>query len=573
MDDVRYQLDMLTAMNKNYAANEKIYKLICEASQKVFVYFNQETGLLRSYGHWNEYFDFVLNDYSDLIRTLDIFCDEDQEAVRHLFFMEKEDKSYDSRVLKLRDKDRFVEVSITVILDGEGRAREKLLTMMDVTGKERLKNDLTYLAYYDLMTNLFNRNYYIQKLTEFLTKAEKEKAVVAVMMINIDDFHKINDSIGIVYGDEVIQDFGLFLNSLVDDSIIGARFDGDIYSLAIYDPVGQKSVENLYDKIQTRLRSPFKLTNGEDVSFSVSIGVAEYPEAGTGPLELCNGAEIVMLKVKEDGKNNIRYYDSELTEKFREEVAFENKLKDAMKLGQFYLNFQPQYTAMGTHLRGVEALLRWKDAQGTVIPPGRFIPVAEKIGTILPIGDWVLEKSISTFVDWKKRYDYDMTIAVNVSSIQYRQPDFVSKVINIVNQYDMDPEELELEITESVLIEDSQMVFEKMEELRSFGIRISIDDFGTGYSSLSYLKRLPADTLKIDKSFIDTIVTDPATKTIVTSIVELAKNLGFETVSEGVETKDQLEILQRMGCDLIQGYYLGKPKSQEEMEDILLRMI
>ncbi len=574
MDDYRYQLDMLTAMNKTYAANEKIYKLICEVSNRVFVYFNAETGLLRSYGHWNDYFNFTLNDYSDLTRILDIFTDECRDEVRNLFYLEQKGKSEGRCIATLKENGKYVEVTGNVIYNSEDKVHEKLFSLSDVNTREKLKNDLTYMAYYDLMTNLYNRNYFIQKLSEFLVKAELEKTVVSVMMINIDDFHKINDSLGIIYGDEVIQDFGLFLQTFTDsEAVIGSRFDGDIYSLAIYDPAGSKSVDAIYSKIKERLEEPFLLTNGSQITFTVSIGVAEYPESGTKALELCNGAEIVMLKVKENGKNNISYFDSLVLQKFIENINFEKNLKEAVRETDFTLNFQPQYFSNSEQLRGVEALIRWRDKEGNNISPSVFINVAERIGEIVSIGDWVLDKAISTYMDWKKKYDIEMTMSVNVSPLQYKQPDFVSKVINTINKYNMNPNNLELEITESVLISDMSAVFEKMEELRDFGVKISIDDFGTGYSSLSYLNKLPADTVKIDKSFIDSVENDEATRVIVGSVVEMAKKLGFETVAEGVENSSQLNFLKEHDCELIQGYLLGKPLTQEQMEDLLLRMI
>lgn len=573
MDDLRYQLDMLTAMNKTYAANEKIYKFICQASNRVFVYHNPQTGLLRSYGKWNDYFDFLLNDYTDLLRILDIFEEEDKEKVRSLYFLDKEGKESDTIVAKLAGTENYVECSAYVTYSSDGTVLEKIYAIHDITKRKKVEDNLTYMAYYDLLTNLNNRNSFVGKLAEFIRKAEEENTIVSVMMINIDDFHKINDTIGTIYGDEVIQQLGLFLRELTCDTVIGARFEGDIYSLAIYNPAGATSVESLYDKIKERLQSPFVLTNGSEISITVSVGVAEYPEAATNALELCTYGEIVMIRVKDSGKNGICYFDSVILNEFQNSIQMENKLKEAVHNMNFFLNFQPQYDSKTKKLRGVEALLRWIDEDGNYIPPSEFIPLAEKLGYIIPIGDFVLEKSIETYTNWKKKYDMDMIISVNISSIQYKQADFVSKVVSLVSKYDMNPSNLELEVTESVLIDDSKTVFEKMEELRDFGIRISIDDFGTGYSSLSYLKKLPADTLKIDKSFIDTCTDDDASKIIVSSIAELAKKLGYETVAEGVEKEDQLDYLNEIGCDLIQGYYLGKPQSLEQMEDLLLRLI
>ena len=572
MDDLLYQIDMLKAANKTLDANDKIYKLICNSFKRAFIYYKPSTGVLNSYGNWDDYFDFPLNDYSDLIRTLDIFADEDKDAVRSLFFIEKEDLHEQVYVAKLKDGKRFVELHSIVNTDLSGEVSEKLISINDVTQKQNLKDELMFMAYYDFVTGLYNRNYFIQKLKELLDKAEKEKTIVSVMMIDIDDFHKINDGLGIIYGDEVVQDFGIFLRDFVCDTVIGSRFDGDIYAFAIYDPAGATSIDSIYEKIKERISKPFKLTNGSEISFTVSLGIAEYPEAGSGALELVNGAEIVMLKAKEAGKNTIRYFDSLVLNEFKNSVAIENKLKLAVNNMDFYLNFQPQYYSSNKRLRGVEALIRWKDAEGKLVSPAMFIPLAEKSGSIISIGDWVLETSVSKFMEWKKRYDYDMILSVNISSIQYKRPDFVTKVISTINRNDMKPEELELEITESVLIDDIKTVVEKMEELRDFGVKISIDDFGTGFSSLSYLKGLPVDTLKVDKSFIDSILNDESTRIITQAVIEMAGKLGYETVAEGVETEEQMDILKSLGCDIIQGYYLSKPVPDTEIEEILLRV-
>ena len=572
MDDLLYQIDMLKAANKTLDANDKIYKLICNSFKRAFIYYKPSTGVLNSYGNWDDYFDFPLNDYSDLIRTLDIFADEDKDTVRSLFFIEKEELHEQVYVAKLKDGKRFVELHSIVNTDLSGEVSEKLISINDVTQKQNLKDELTFMAYYDFVTGLYNRNYFIQKLKELLEKAEKEKTIVSVMMIDIDDFHKINDGLGIIYGDEVVQDFGIFLRDFVCDTVIGSRFDGDIYAIAIYDPAGVTSVDAIYEKIKERTSKPFKLTNGSEISFTVSLGIAEYPEAGSGALELVNGAEIVMLKAKEAGKNTIRYFDSLVLNEFKNSVAIENKLKLAVNNMDFYLNFQPLYYSLNKRLRGVEALIRWKDSEGKLVSPSMFIPLAEKSGSIISIGDWVLETSISQFMEWKKRYDYDMILSVNISSIQYKRPDFVTKVISTINKNDMKPEELELEITESVLIDDIRSVVEKMEELRDFGVRISLDDFGTGFSSLSYLKGLPADTLKVDKSFIDSILNDDSTRIITQTVIDMAGKLGYETVAEGVETEEQFELLKSLGCDIIQGYYFSKPVPDTGIEEILLRV-
>ena len=255
-----------------------------------------------------------------------------------------------------------------------------------------------------------------------------------------------------------------------------------------------------------------------------------------------------------------------------QDVELDSKLKEAVFENNFLLYYQPQYYAGNRKLRGVEALIRWKDGNGRMISPAKFIPIAEKNGTIIPIGNWVLEQSIRTFSEWRNRYGVPFVLSVNISALQYQKEDFVETLLNIIHKYDVDPDEIELEITESILIDDFSAVTEKMQLLKEYGIRISLDDFGTGFSSLSYLKKLPINTLKIDKSFTDTLLTDSATRIITESIVSMVKSLGFESIAEGVEEEQQYKYLRVIGCDIIQGYLFGKPLSQEEIEQLLQKM-
>lgn len=238
-------------------------------------------------------------------------------------------------------------------------------------------------------------------------------------------------------------------------------------------------------------------------------------------------------------------------------------------MNRFLLYYQPQYDSKSQKLRGVEALIRWQDDSGKMISPGVFIPIAEKSGMIVPIGTWVLEEGIRKYAAWRENYNCDMVLSLNISSIQYKRPDFVSNLLEILEKYRVNPKDIELEITESVLIDDFDQVVAKLRMLKEYGIKISLDDFGTGYSSLSYLKGLPIDTLKIDKSFIDTVIQDECTQVITESIISMVKKLGFETVAEGVETEEQYEYLKKIDCDNIQGFLLGKPMPADEIVGLL----
>lgn len=573
MDDLRYQVDLLTALNQRYSSSERMYKLLCETSQRAFLYINYATNTVKNVGRWDTFFDFRISEASDITRVLEAFAEDERADLRRLLFIEKEGKTSASHESKLKDDKTWLNVDVTVFRDEFGTLSDKIVAFQDVTKQKNHRDELTYLAYFDSLTNLYNRNFFITKLKEFIDKAEKEKSIVSVMLVDIDDFHKISDSRGIVTGDEVVQNLGLFIDTLTENNVIASRFDSDIFCIAIYDPCGHRSVDTIYRSIKEFLSNPIKLTDMTDVSTSVSVGVAEYPEASDNALSLINCAEIVMLKAKDAGKDTIKFFDSVILNNFLRDVTIENKLKEAVHMNSFFMNYQPQYYTNSRRLRGVEALLRWRDKDGTMISPAVFIPLAEKNGTIISIGDFVLEESIRTHMDWKKKFGVDITMSINISAIQYNRPDFVPKVMAMLNKYGMNPEELELEITESVLIDDFRLVTAKMYELGDYGIKVSLDDFGTGFSSLSYLKGLPIDTLKIDKTFIDNVTVDDASRVITETIVTMAKKLGFITVAEGVETKEQMEYLKGISCDLIQGYYLGKPMDAANVEELLLRLM
>ncbi len=573
MDDLRYQVDLLTAMNQKLTGNEKMYNMICEGSQRAFLYINYVTNSIKQIGKWENFGDFRLTDASDLSRLSEIFDESGESELRTLLFPEKENHFSDRADLLFSDKKTWIGVEVLVHMDETGLLSEKLICLNDVTAIKNRQEDLKYMAYFDLLTGLHNRNHFISKLKEFVERADVERAVVSVILLDVDDFHKISDARGIVVGDEVIQNIGLYIKTLENNNVIAARFDSDIFCIAVYDPVGSRSVDEIYGSVRGFLSVPIKLSDRTEVSVSVSAGVAEYPEANDNALSLINCAEIAMLKAKDAGKNNIKYFNSGMLDSFLRDVEIENKLKEAVHESNFFLNYQPQYYADSKRLRGVEALVRWRDRDGSMISPSVFIPLSEKNGTIISIGDFVLEESIKTHAAWKKRFDCNIILSINISSIQYNRADFVPKILDTVKRYGMDPEELELEITESVLIEDFKMVIQKMYELRDYGIKVSLDDFGTGFSSLSYLRGLPIDTLKIDKSFIDNISTDEAARVITESIVNMSKRLGFSTVAEGVESEEQLDYLKEISCDLIQGFYLGKPMDESGIQEILLRTI
>lgn len=570
MEELRYQVDLVNAINKRLIKEEKMYRLICDTSSNAFLYVNFVENEVRTLANWDFFFpDVEIRYINDLAKLYSQVEDKYVLPLRDLMFLEKAEMNADSGIVKLKDGKTWVECESAILYDESGNATDKVIRFKDISKFKNQTDELLYMAYYDILTGLYNRNYFVRLLADFVREAGEKNAIVSVMFIDIDDFRKINDGMGIIVGDEVVQQFGQFLSGFQEEDVLVSHFNADIYCIAVYAPCGRKGIEKIYNEIHERLKEPFALSTGQEVSITVSVGVAEYPEAAKMALDLINCAEIVMFKAKKKGKDSIQYFDAPILNEFIQNVTIENKLKEALFNQNFVMNFQPQYYVGNKKLRGMEALIRWRDKDGKMISPAVFIPIAEKSGTIVPIGAWVIEESIKYFSEWKRKYNCSFILSLNISAIQYMREEFTDSILSIIRKYDVDPRELELEITESVLIGNFKEITEKMSILREYGIRISLDDFGTGYSSLSYLKGLPIDTLKIDKSFIDTSIVDENTRIITESIFYMAKRLGFETVAEGVETDEQYEYMKEIGCDCIQGYLLGKPMAKNDIERLI----
>lgn len=572
MDELRYQLDLLKAMNQKLSGRDKMFRLVCDTTNNAFLYCSFDRDEVFTLGNWNDYFDIIVKEYKDFSSVCTEVQEEYAQALKNILYLEKTGKDKAVCECLLKDGRTWMEFETRVVYE-DGTPTDKIVCIRNITKFKSQNEELRYMAYYDSLTGLYNRNYFVVRLGELIRRAEEEHCIVSVLFIDIDDFRKINDGMGMIVGDEVVQQYGQFLGTFQSDDIIICHMNGDIFCMAIYDPRGIKSVEQIHKQIRERITKGFVLSNGMELHLTVSMGVAEYPEASKSSIELINCAEIVMFKAKASGKDSIQYFDAPILKDFIESVTIENKLKEAVFNKNFTLHFQPQFNTENKKLRGVEALIRWKDEDNQMISPAVFIPIAEKNGAIIPIGNWVMEESIRYYAEWKRKYGYPFVMSINISAIQYKSKDFVHQLLEILNKYKIEPSEIELEITESVLIEDFSEVKEKLVILRDYGLRISLDDFGTGFSSLSYLNGLPIDTLKIDKSFIDRVETDASTRIIMESIVSMVDKLGYETIAEGVETREQFEYMYNIGCDIIQGFYLGKPMPPNEMEQLLISLL
>lgn len=565
---LKYKIDLMAAETEELIQNEHIYRTALNMSDDAFVY----EDLIKESRVVSDGFYKMFGIKKMPLNTtifLKSVCDKDKKL---LYDASKEDNNkLDGRILEFRlaDSSIWVMAKISINKDEEGKAVEKIIFFRNITELKRKNEELRYMAFYDSLTGLYNRNYFVRMLSETLVKAELEGAVVSVLYIDIDDFKVINDTLGMLFADEVIQYFANDLREIMASNMFAGRMNNDEFCLAIINPDKLKNAENIYEMLRGKAQQNYRLINGREVSITISAGASEYPECGSNSLELVRNAEIAVYKVKKSGKNNICFFDNDMHNEFLASIEFEKQLSDAVSNEEFILFYQPQFDAYTSELRGVEALIRWQRPDGTIIPPDIFIPASEKNGTIVMIGDWVIDKAAATAAKWQDRYGFKGVMSVNISTVQIRKDDFVRKIKEVINKYNLPPESIEIEITESVLIEDLDGIVDKINKLRAYGVKVSLDDFGTGYSSLSYLKSMPIDTLKIDKSFIDSVITDRSTNIITQSVIEMVKKLGVSTVAEGVESREQFEYLKDINCDNIQGYLMGKPMNENNIEEII----
>lgn len=569
MKEMQYQVDLMNAMNEKLKTEQRMMGMIINTSSSAFVYYSYAQDEVKMLGKWDDFFGFQIKRVTDLQRIIDMVDEKYRDDIEKCIYIDRQGENKAIATVLFSDSRKWIEVETDVVYDIGKTPTDKVIRFKDVTVINTRNEELKYMAYYDNVTGLYNRNYFIRCLSGLMEKANEEQRELAVMFVDIDDFRRINDGMGLVVGDELMMEFGQFLGELSSENVIVSHFNGDLYCIGIYNPVGANSVENIYMNIRQRTRKPFAISDGREIFIKITAGVAMYPDASGDVFELINCAEIVMLRAKHNGKDNIQYFDSAILSEFLNNVKIENKLRQAVFDMNFQMYYQPQYSAVDNTLRGVEALIRWKDSDEGMISPAVFIPLAEKNGTIISIGKWVVEESVRTYTRWKQDFNKNFVLSLNISAMQYKKDDFVEQIIQVLEKYNMNPADLELEITETALIDNYRDITGKLELLREYGIKISMDDFGTGYSSLSYLKSLPIDTLKIDKTFIDTVLEDSNTEIIMESIMNMGKRLGLETVAEGVETKEQLEYLQRINCDNIQGFLLGRPQTEEDIRLLL----
>ncbi|HEU4653331.1 MAG TPA: EAL domain-containing protein [Steroidobacteraceae bacterium] len=437
-------------------------------------------------------------------------------------------------------------------------------TVEDITERKIYQARIEQQANYDTLTGLANRSLLNDRLAQSIAAAADDGNRLAVVFVDLDRFKYINDSLGHHVGDQLLRAMADRLKASVRDNDTVARLGGDEFVLLITSEGLPDAVAEVLERMLSDISQPWTIPQG-DFNVTCSIGVALYPDDGTDGETLLKHADSAMYRAKENGRNNFQFFTAELNQLITERLELENKLRRALERNQFTLRYQPRVEMRTGKVIGVEALTRWMAGDEEIASPTRFIPVAEEIGLIVPIGRWVLQAACEQNRAWQLAGYPELVISVNVSARQFLQDDLVQTVADVLKQTQLAPQLLEIEITESAVMHDADRFIAMLGELNELGVQIAIDDFGTGYSSLSYLKRFPVDRLKVDRSFVQDIATDADDATIVRTIIALGHNLGLKVAAEGVETEQQLMFLRDNHCDELQGFYFSEPLTADAL--------
>ena len=492
------------------------------------------------------------------------------EFYRHLWNTITAGDSY-SNIFINRRKDGslfYEEQTITPIKDHAGKITHFVSTGKDISERIQVQERLQHMAHHDALTDLPNRNLFLDRLQQSLTRARWHDRLVAVMFLDLDRFKNINDTLGHTVGDQLLLQLSERLSNSVRDGDTIGRFGGDEFAILLDDINSDSHISLLAEKLLDTLKKPFKI-NKHELFVTASIGISIFPNDGEDSDTLLRNADVAMYRAKDLGKNNYQFYSDDLSARIFERMTLESHLRHALERNEFVLYYQPQIDTRTQKIMGVEALLRWKHPEFGLVTPNNIVPLMEETGLIEKVGHWALETACRQARKWHDAGWTYLHLSVNISSRQFNDPDFISLVHDIISTTGINPEYLELELTESMLIRNASATINALNTLSSLGVRFAIDDFGTGYSSLSYLRRFPIDTIKIDRSFIHDVTDNPDDAAIASAIIVMGQNLSLNVIAEGVENQQQLEFLSSRNCHYLQGNLFSRPLPAEEFSTLL----
>lgn len=497
--------------------------------------------------------------------------DNEQEPALHDVRLALKEQREDSVTTPIHRRDGtlyWAEINIAPVPNAQGEVTHFIWLINDVTQRKIMEERLVHQATHDALTELPNRLLLHDRIQQMILNAKRAGLMVAIWFIDLDRFKLTNDSLGHAVGDELLKEVAKRLVKCVRETDTVARVGGDEFVIVSLLEKHESEAIPMAQKILKKLAEPIEVGN-RIFNITASIGVSTYPANGTDADALMKNADIAMYRAKESGRDNFQFYTTEMNAQLSKRLSIENDLHKAIAQKEFILHYQPLVSLTTNRIASAEVLLRWQHPEKGMISPLDFIPIAEESGLIIPIGEWVLETACTQHQLWQASGLPPLRIAVNVSSQQLQRSNFLKMVDDILQKTKIPPTNLMLELTESILIDDSKKILEILNSLKARGIKLVIDDFGTGYSSLSYLKRFPIDKLKIDRSFVNGIDSDPNDAAIVQTIIAMAHILGLQVVAEGVETENQLKFLRLHQCDEIQGYYFSRPVDKEQIVGLM----
>lgn len=497
--------------------------------------------------------------------------DEDRDRVIYAFTDARERGTrfiIEHRMQGVDNKERYVYQQSEVIMGEDDKPRYVLGTIQDITALKRAEDMILHQAYHDLLTDLPNQTLFKERLTHAIKVAEHSGHQVAVVAIDIDRFQLINESLGHDIGNELLVAFAGFLRGAVHEGDTVARISGNEFAVLLESPSSAEEITDILNKLNQLLRENTFDLAGQKVIVSLSMGVALYPDDDVNASNLIQCANAAMRKAKALGGSQEHFYTNDMNRRVDDRLRMENDLREALENDELELFYQPQVEAATRKIIATEALVRWRHKEYGLVPPIRFIPLAEETGLIQPLGRYVMEHAIKQTRQWNLQ-GHNLSVGINLSVRQFLQADLVDQIKSLIDKYEISPENIDLEITETIVMQDSGNSINKMHHLKELGVKLSMDDFGTGYSSLSYLHQFPLDILKIDRSFVKDIVGNTGDGAIARAVIAMAHSMNLRVVAEGVETEEQFEFLKAHDCEVIQGYLISRPVPPQEFELLL----
>lgn len=575
-DELRVQYDELSSTQNFLTSAEERYRLVLESTNDAIWDVDVKTYTVFFSDKWYELLGYKEEDFNGYLITWRKYAHPDDlpkivKILRDNISGKTSFLKCEFRIKTAQGDYKWIRTRGKTLFNSQGEAYRIIGSHMDITELKYYEAELEYIAYHDSLTGLYNRLYMYETIGTRLKKIEENtsrKIVDAMLFMDIDNLKFINDTLGHSFGDKFILEIAMRLLSLTNNNCELFRLNGDEFIFYIKNVSGKEEIESFASKVIDCFNQTLSI-DGHVISASVSIGISLYPIDGKDVDTLLRFADMAMYKVKQKGKNGYCFFNTLIKEEIQARVNIERHLKKALDNDEFILHYQPQIDVETKNIIGFESLVRWLSPDMGLVPPLKFIHIAEETGFIVPLGEWILRTSCQFCKNINRERNTNYKISVNISVMQLLQDNFNDMVERALKDTGLSANLLELEITESIIMESPELIVGKLKQLRQKGISVALDDFGTGYSSLAYLKNIPITTLKIDKLFIDDISSDDSNTTLTDSIISLGHKIGLTIVAEGVETTDQLKYLENNKCDMIQGYLFSKPLPPEDISKLL----